>query len=130
MIKIIIVNYFYSYYRLILKMFIWYLQDTEQYITAMKFRGPKATKSMIKYSNRIKGTVDITNIKIKYLYEEDIRNRTIQSLGSKNKKNIRKNWELAFIAVTIDALYHKFNQYESLNENIMRIPDNTYIRWN
>ncbi len=93
----------------------------------MKFRGPKATKTMIKYSNRIKDIADTTNIKIKYSGREDIINNIIQSLASKNKKNIRKNWDLAFIAVTIDALYHKFNQYKSLKDNIMRIPDNTYI---
>ena len=105
--------------------------NVEHYIQAMKYRGPKATPKMIEYSNVIKNT-DMYDIQIleglEIINGVTKKNKSLKKVINKYKNiSIRKDWDLAYIVVVIDGLYHKFNQYKNLKEKIMRIPDNTYI---
>jgi hypothetical protein len=103
----------------------------------MKYRGPKATPRMLEYSDIIKNiskTVSSTDLSI-------LGDRLMDNMKSRTKKdkllrkiidkykdlNIRKDWDLGYVVVMIDSLYYKFNQNKNFKEDIMKIPDNTYI---
>ena len=114
--------------------------NTEQYFQAMKFRGKKATKRMIEYSNIIKNAD--TPMKVKLLGTQK-KNMGYGKSWKINKKtdprllneivdqykdiNIRDNWNTVSVYVMIDAVCNKFNQYDFLKKEILKIPDNTYI---
>jgi predicted NAD-dependent protein-ADP-ribosyltransferase YbiA (DUF1768 family) len=93
--------------------------NTDHYIQAMKFKG---TPIMIEYSNIIKNSE-------KEFQDINKRYKLLKDLTHKNKNiRIRKDWHIASIAVIIDALYYKFNQYKSLKTEVYYgIKDNTYL---
>ena len=114
--------------------------NIEHYIQTMKFRGKKATPRMIEYSNIIKNitnnskSINWTDLQVLGLRKMDDRkkfklkkDKLLKDIIHNYKDiNIREDWDLAYVVVIIDALYHKFNQ-KSLKKEIMKIPDNTYI---
>ena len=93
--------------------------NTDHYIQAMKFKG---TPIMMDYSNIIKNSE-------KEFEDINKRYKLLKDLIDKNKNiRIRKDWHLVYIAVVIDALYYKFNQYKSLKDEVKYgIKDNTYM---
>ena len=114
--------------------------NTEQYFQAMKFRGVKATRRMIEYSNIIKIADSPLKTKLLGAQKKDMRfgkkwkvnkktdHRLINDVIDEYKDlKMRDDWEKAGFLVMIKALYSKFNQYVHLKKQIMNIPDNTYI---
>lgn len=111
---------------------------TEHYFQAMKFRGPKATKRMIEYSNTIRDSKTGNLAKM-------LGSKRKHRFGGKWKMNIgddrlvhdvideyvdvkmREDWDSARLFVMVDALLHKFSE-PKLNALITSIPPNTIFR--
>ena len=114
--------------------------NTEQYFQAMKFRGVKATRRMIEYSNIIKTADSPLKTKLLGAQKKDMRfgkkwkvnkntdHRLINDVIDEYKDlKIRNDWGNVAFLVMIKAVYSKFNQYTHLKKQIMKIPDDTYI---
>ena len=114
--------------------------NTEQYFQAMKFRGVKATRRMIEYSNIIKTADSPLKTKLLGAQKKDMRfgkkwkvnkntdHRLINDVIDEYKDlKIRNDWGNVAFLVMIKGVYSKFNQYTHLKKQIMKIPDNTYI---
>ena len=114
--------------------------NTEQYFQAMKFRGVKATRRMVEYSNIIKTADSPLKTKLLGAQKKDMRfgkkwkvnkntdHRLINDVIDEYKDlKIRNDWGNVAFLVMIKAVYSKFNQYTHLKKQIMKIPDDTYI---
>ena len=114
--------------------------NTEQYFQAMKFRGVKATRRMVEYSNIIKTADSPLKTKLLGAQKKDMRfgkkwkvnkntdHRLINDVIDEYKDlKIRSDWGNVAFLVMIKAVYSKFNQYTHLKKQIMKIPDDTYI---
>ena len=106
----------------------------------IKFRGVKATRRMVEYSNIIKTADSPLKTKLLGAQKKDMRfgkkwkvnkntdHRLINDVIDEYKDlKMRDDWENEGFLVMIKAVYSKFNQYTHLKKQIMKIPDNTYI---
>lgn len=117
-----------------------YFLDTEQYFQVYKFRGKNATVRMIEYSNLIKEADSPAKTKMLGNQRKNLRFGKKWKLNKKTNHRIvndiideykdityRSDWDIASIAVMINALYYKFSQYTELYKIITNVPDNTYF---
>jgi exodeoxyribonuclease III len=114
--------------------------DTEQYFQAVKYRGPKATKEMLKYSDIIKEADTPGKVKMLGAQRQDKRFGKLWKINKKTDERLvndvveeykhlkyRDDWSSARVATMINALYAKFTQYSHLRKKLEAFPDNTYL---